>query len=593
MLKRFLSILWLFTVILLSAPVITSCGGDDGDEPETPVTPTDPTDPTEPTTPTSTACQGWPEAYDGVMLQGFYWDSYGDSQWYQLTEQADELSQYFSLIWVPNSGSTSTYSITGGQTMGYDPCFWLNHNSCWGSENLLKTMISTFKKKGTGIIEDVVINHKNGLTSWCDFPDETKGSYVIKWDNTNFSGICKDDECNQNGYKTTGAKDTGDNFDGYRDLDHTNAQVQQNVKTYLAYLLKELGYVGFRYDMVKGYAAKYTAMYNESAQPQFSVGEYWDGNKTAVVNWLNGTKKDGKIQSAAFDFPLKYRINSAFSDEAWLNLTQSSLANDRTYQRYAVTFIDNHDTYRDDNRLKKNVCAANAYILCMPGTPCLFLKHWQKYRGTLKKLIALRKAAGINNQSSILVSSKQGLGYLLIMQGTKGKLRLILGDIDDDIFNNQNYNNPDDKWQMAVSGKNFTVYANKDVDLTAVKAITDKDEEAEETGAFTIPDFCTIDPVATVYAFFESPSSWNTVTCWAWNSEENFANGPWPGTKCKEIGMRGNKKVWRWSYYLLTSKLPTGIIFSNNGEDQTADLPFKNGGYYNENGELLGIVSGK
>jgi alpha-amylase len=25
--------------------------------------------------------QGWPENYKGVMLQGFYWDSYDDSQW--------------------------------------------------------------------------------------------------------------------------------------------------------------------------------------------------------------------------------------------------------------------------------------------------------------------------------------------------------------------------------------------------------------------------------------------------------------------------------------------------------------------------------
>lgn len=33
-------------------------------------------------------------------------------------------------------------------------------------------MIATYKAKGTGIIEDVVINHKNGLSDWCDFPAE-------------------------------------------------------------------------------------------------------------------------------------------------------------------------------------------------------------------------------------------------------------------------------------------------------------------------------------------------------------------------------------------------------------------------------------
>ena len=49
----------------------------------------------------TTMAQGWPEKYEGVMLQGFYWDSYADSKWTDLEGQADELSQYFDLIWVP------------------------------------------------------------------------------------------------------------------------------------------------------------------------------------------------------------------------------------------------------------------------------------------------------------------------------------------------------------------------------------------------------------------------------------------------------------------------------------------------------------
>ena len=34
------------------------------------------------------AAQGWPEQYGGVMLQGFAWDSYADSRWSVITEQA-------------------------------------------------------------------------------------------------------------------------------------------------------------------------------------------------------------------------------------------------------------------------------------------------------------------------------------------------------------------------------------------------------------------------------------------------------------------------------------------------------------------------
>ena len=93
------------------------------------------------------SAQGWPTDYKGVMLQGFYWDGYADSKWTVLESQANELSQYFDLIWIPQSGKTSEYHHTKRQTMGYDPCFWLDHNSCWGTQDELKKMIKTFKDK--------------------------------------------------------------------------------------------------------------------------------------------------------------------------------------------------------------------------------------------------------------------------------------------------------------------------------------------------------------------------------------------------------------------------------------------------------------
>lgn len=47
--------------------------------------------------------QGWPANYSGVMLQGFYWDSYSESKWTKLEAQAPELGQYFNLVWIPQS----------------------------------------------------------------------------------------------------------------------------------------------------------------------------------------------------------------------------------------------------------------------------------------------------------------------------------------------------------------------------------------------------------------------------------------------------------------------------------------------------------
>ena len=537
------------------------------------------------------SAQGWPASYDGVMLQGFYWDSYSDTKWTNLASQADELSQFFELIWVPQSGYCNTLT----NQMGYSDIWWLDHKSAFGTEEQLRSMISTFKEKNVGIIEDVVINHKNGNTSWCDFPNESKNGYTLTWDNTNFSGICIGDECNDaanlskwspSGKKTTGKADTGTNFDGARDLDHTNATVQQNIKTYLDFLLKDLGYAGFRYDMVGGYSPTYTGIYNTSAKPTYSVGEYWmsDG-KTGLVNWINGTKVEGVVQSAAFDFTMKWNINNAFSNSNWELLNGEALANDADYARYAVTFVDNHDTYRDANALKTNVCAANAYILTMPGTPCLFLPHWKDYKGSLKRLIATRKAVGINNQSKILEASAEGVGYVLKVQGTKGIAMLILGGSTG--VSTSGY-------QLATEGRKYKLYVSEGVDISSVTAITDTDAKSEGTNV-TIPSFCTVEEGETC-AFFEAPMSFgSTVYCWRWDNNYNYTKNAWPGSQCTKVGTSSSGKgVYKWTFKESEKKSQSspnkGIIFSGGGK-QTGDMMFVNGGYYLEDGLWDSVLS--
>ena len=310
----------------------------------------------------ASAASGWPSQHEGVMLQGFYWDSYADSKWTTLEAQADELSDYFNLIWIPNSGMCGS-----SNNMGYMPQYWFsNHNSSFGTEAELRSMISAFSAKGTGIIADVVINHRNGVTNWYDFP-------VEEWDGRTWSigleGICCNDEMAYAAGqpKPTGAYDTGDNFDGCRDLDHTNPNVQENCKNYCRYLLEELGYAGFRYDMVKGYGGEYNKIYNTYSNPTYSVGEYWDADYDAVKGWIEATGRT----SAAFDFPFKYAVNEAFSSGDLSKLVwKANGTNDQPagmihfgYPRYAVTFVDNHDTYRDGSKFTGNVLAANAFML--------------------------------------------------------------------------------------------------------------------------------------------------------------------------------------------------------------------------------------
>lgn len=555
--------------------------------------------------------QGWPANYGGVMLQGFYWDSYSDTQWTNLTSQADELSKYFNLIWVPQSGWCNSTT-----DMGYYPRYWFNQNSAFGTEQELRTMISTFKAKGTGIIADVVINHKNGVYKWCDFANETVKSkstsktYSVTWDNTGYAQICNNDEANtatksEAKGKIKGAADTGLGDTGCRDLDHTNPTTQQNIKTYEDFLLNEMGYTGFRYDFVKGYDPQYIKMYNEASKPKFSVGEYWQGSVTAtkkddhpfggVKDWVDATDKT----SAAFDFPMKYLIKGAFDDGNWKlldkNLTSTLVGIE---PQYAVTFIDNHDTgepHVNPDPLRANVEAANAYILAMPGTPCIWISHWKPYKYTIKKCILARKIAGVTNTSSIIKSEGQDNGYVLIVKGDKGNVMLLLGS--------PNYNTTG--YQLACEGPEFKYYVSNGLDISEVNSI-----KREDTG-HVIPPFCTVND-GEVCAFFEQPASSNwkgDITCWAWDKSGNYTGGTWPGSKCEKVGTTSDgKDVWKWTWngsYVkeksasasTTTSLPTGIIFTNKkaGSDsgaQTLNMAFKNGNYYGDNvtyGNATGI----
>lgn len=382
----------------------------------------------------SMQAQGWPANYDGVMLQGFYWDSYRASKWCNLEAQADDLAPYFSLVWIPQSANCSS-----GRSMGYDDLYWFsNYNSSFGNEAELRSMINTFKSKGIGTIADVVINHRNTLTSWTDFPVETYKGVTYQMYSTD---ICSDDDngktlawANKQTPKITlsSNKDTGDSWDGMRDLDHYSSNVQTVVKAYLDMLLNDFGYAGFRYDMVKGYAGKFTGIYNTAAKPRFSVGEYWDGDVSKVTAWINATKVNGTPTSAAFDFPVRYAVRDLIANN-WGSKAKDGLISNTSYRQYAVTFVENHDTeYRSSDKqqdpIRKDTIAANAYILASCGTPCVFYKHWQAYPTDIKKMINARHIAGITNTSNTTFNVRMGANYnVLKTEGSHGTLYAAMG----------------------------------------------------------------------------------------------------------------------------------------------------------------------
>lgn len=570
--------------------------------------------------------QGWPENYGGVMLQGFYWDSYSASKWTNLQSQAQELSQYFSLVWLPQSGNC------GGQSMGYDDLYWFpggNHyTSSFGTEAELRSLITTFKNYGIGTIADVVINHRKNVSSWVDFPKETYNGVDYELVSTD---ICKNDDggktltwATQNGYSLSTYNDSGEGWDGMRDLDHNSANVQKSVKAYLKMLLQDLGYAGFRYDMVKGYSASFTADYNADANPQFSVGECWDGTNT-IKNWIDGTQK----RSAAFDFQFRYTVRNAANNGNWTRLGQQNDGNwplisnttaSGAYKRYAVTFVENHDTERragaEQDPLKKDTLAANAYLLAMPGTPCIFLTHWIDCKQDIKGMIDVRKKAGIHNMSSA-INSASNTNYYAVM--TDQKLLAVVGkDAATYTPNNQNYvkvlegyhyayylnKSMETAWPDKASG---TYYNNLEVTLTAVSANsgaklvyttdgstpTASSKQVESGTKVSMPSGATTLKVGllvggtvsgietrsynvqgthdiTVYLNVDAVN-WTTVNFYNWGV--NGVGGNWPGDQVTATTTIDGKKWYYNNYTIYSASDAYNFVFSTGtGSPQTVDV---------------------
>lgn len=577
--------------------------------------------------------QGWPANYNGVMLQAFYWDSFDATKWTTLEKQADELSKYFSLVWIPQSGNC------GGQSMGYDDQYWFsNYNSSFGDKEQLLSMIKTFKNKGIGTIGDIVINHRKSNNGWFGFPTETYNGVTYTM---NSKDVCSDDdngkaqtEANKLGV-SLGAKDTGEGWDGMRDLDHTSTNVQNTVKAYLKMLIDDFGYTGFRYDMVKGYSATYTGMYNNYAKPSFSVGECWDGTGT-IRNWIDGTKINGTPTSAAFDFQFRYTVRNAINTGNWGRLGNQNDNNwplvsnnyeHGNYFQYAVTFVENHDTEKRSNAeqdpIRKDTLAANAYLLAMPGTPCVFLTHWMAYKQEIKAMIDARKAAGITNTSSYTnMRSSYGLYANLIKVNDKNRLIVTVGS---DL---SGYTPSTSEWTKVLEGYHYayylansleTAWADKasgeysdpfSVKLTAVSATsgaqlvytldgsnpTASSSKVNSGSTITINETCTLKVgilkngsvsgvITREFTFLEAKTitvhvnvskvNWSNVNFWTWGGDGSHApaNSNWPGdrvTATKTV----NDKTWYYKSFTLNSDddLVNFVFSTNSGSPQTVDI---------------------
>lgn len=587
--------------------------------------------------------QGWPANYSGVMLQGFSWDSYDYSQWTVLEKQADDMKGFIDLVWLPQSGKC----IETTKVMGYMPYYYFNQNSSFGTEAELRSLIAKFKANGIGAIADVVVNHRN-TDGWYTFPAETYKGVTYQMLSTD---ICKNDDggstatqAKKDGVSLSQNNDEGTDFGGCRDIDHKSENVQKIIKAYLKFLKEDIGYTGFRYDMVKGFDGSHVADYNDATGVEYSVGEYWDGNDK-IESWINRTNK----KSAAFDFQFRYNVRDAVNGAANGKVTTSSdwsklnsndnLMHDANYRRYAVTFVENHDTQKrseseQNNPLRKDTIAANAYMLAMPGTPCVFQPHWRAYKQEIKSMIEARKLAGITNMSNYTNKMAQTACFANETTGDKAKLIVVVG-------NNTKAYTPGADYTQILEGYHYRYYLSKSAEtawcnipsgeyeagfkakLTAVSqnsnaklvyttdgtAPTAKSKQVATGSTINIDETCTLkvgllsngtvtgirtynytvkafEPYTiTIYANADQVTNWGSAMYfYAWNSSETFTLG-WPGTAVTATKTLNGKKWYYMDFKIKSKDAIVNIIFNQGngtGKKQTLDLNAGNSTKYYE-----------
>lgn len=574
--------------------------------------------------------QGWPANYSGVMLQGFSWDSYDYSQWTVLEKQADDMKGFIDLVWLPQSGKC----IETTQVMGYKPYYYFNQNSSFGTEAELRSLIAKFKANGIGAIADVVVNHRN-TNGWYTFPAETYKGETYQMLPTD---ICKNDDsgstatqAKKDGVSLSNNDDEGTDFGGCRDIDHKSENVQKIIKAYLKFLKEDIGYTGFRYDVVKGFSGTHVADYNDATGVEFSVGEYWDGNPS-IINWINSTNK----KSAAFDFQFRYNVrdavgvkdNKIVSSQNWSKLKSDyNLMHDPTYRQYAITFVENHDMqYRSKDEpqdpLKRDTLAANAYMLAMPGTPCVFQPHWRAYKQEIKSMIEARKLAGITNMSNYTNKMAQIACFANETTGNKAKLIVVVG-------NNTKAYTPGTDYAQILEGYHYRYYLSKSAEtawcnipsgeyeagfkakLTAVsqnsnaKLVyttdgtdpTAKSKQVATGNTINIDETCTLkvgllsngtvtgirtynytvkafEPYTiTVYANADQVTNWgSTMYFYAWNTSGKLTE-KWPGTAVTATKTLNGKKWYYMDFKIKSKDAIVNIIF-NQGKDkkQSVDM---------------------
>ena len=334
----------------------------------------------------------------GVLLQGFYKvrpnravpsPADGDPKtpwwWDRLAAQANDFrAAGFTAIWLPpvlktsagvHSGSDGygpfdDYDIGSKNQMGTVP-------TRFGSREQLQRCVATLRANSIDVYLDMVEHHRSG----------DPGNFVFRYKGAEGkSGVGRFPKDPLNFVPNVPRDpDLGgparDDFPFGRELAPINAEPKNYVFNGLIdaadWLTRALDIQGYRLDDVKGLSTDFLFPFltSKSMAGKFAFGEYFDGNRTVVNNWVFDPRRM-RGRASAFDFPLRFMLAAMCNNPGRFNmadLDHAGLAGISPLN--AVTFVENHDTDLNEP-VVVNKLLGYAYILTSEGYPCVYYRDY-------------------------------------------------------------------------------------------------------------------------------------------------------------------------------------------------------------------------